>query len=108
MVLACQDEEVADRLAAVLANDGMSVVVLKEISEESPELKGADLLIVDGASARALGEGATEKGSATKILLSERGATIEFDAISGRYADILVVPAPDEEVIGRVRHAMGR
>jgi hypothetical protein len=104
IVLACADPELADWLAHVLGEDGISVVVLPHVGPNSPELKGAELLIVDGPSAKALGD----DGAVKRVLLSARGSTIDVSAIQGRFADILVVPAPEDEVVARVRHVMGR
>ncbi len=104
IVLACQNPEHADWLAHILGEDGLSVVVLPDVTGTSPELKGAELLIVDSASAASLGDG----GPAKRVLLSARGSTIDLTAVQGRFADIIVIPTPDEEVVARVRHVMGR
>ncbi len=103
IVLACTDPEQADWLAHVLGDAGMSVVVLPSIDPTSPELRGAELLIVDSASAASLGDA----GQVRRVLLSARGATIDLTAVQGRFSDILVVPAPPDEVVARVRHAAG-
>lgn len=102
IVLACANAEDADWLAHALAEDGLSVVVLPSVVADSPELRGAELLIVDSASAATLGDA----GPPRRILLAARGATIDLTAVQGRFADILVIPAPTDEVIGRVRHVM--
>jgi hypothetical protein len=104
VVLACRDIERADWLAHILGNNGLSVVVLPEVTASSPELKGADLLILDAESASTIGEA----GSIKRVLLSARGTTIELEALTGKYADILVVPAPDDEVVARIQHALGQ
>lgn len=103
IVLACSDVERADWIAHVLGEDGFSVVVLTEVGASSPELRGAELVIADPASAKDLGE----EGDFKRVLLSSRGSTIDLSAIQGRFADILVVPAPAEEVVARVRHVLG-
>lgn len=104
IVLACHDPERADWLAHVLGGDGLSVVVLVDVNEQSPELRGAELLIVDAESAATIGEG----GPTRRVLLSDRGSTIDLTAVQGRFSDILVVPAPDDEIVARIRHVMGR
>ena len=71
---------------------------------DSPELKGAELLIVDSKSAAGLGDAGPPK----RVLLSDRGSTIDLTAVQGRFADIIVVPAPAEEVVARVRHVLDR
>lgn len=101
VVLACGDAERADWLAHVLGEAGFSVVVLPEVTATSPELRGAELLIADGESARAVGT----SGPSRRMLLSSRGGTVDLAAIEGRFADVLALPAPEEEVIARVRHA---
>ena len=102
VVLACKDSERADWLAHVLGEAGFSVVVLNEVTAASPELKGAELLITDGESARAL-EGA---GPSRRMLLSSRGATVDLAVVEGRFTDVLALPASKEEVVARVRHAV--
>ncbi len=102
VILACKDPENADWLAHVLGEDGLSVVVLPDVAPDSPELRGAELLIVDGASAAALGDA----GPIKRVLISARGATVDLTAVQGRFSDILVIPAPSEEVVARVRHVM--
>jgi hypothetical protein len=104
IVLACRDTEHADWLAHILGDAGMSVVVLLEVDASSPELRGAELLIVDSESAASIGDA----GPARRVLLAARGATIDLTAVQGRFSDILVVPAPADEVVARVQHAAGR
>ncbi len=104
VILACADLEIADHLAHVLGGDGFSVVVLPDVTPTSPELKGAELILVDSDSAKALGD----EGPSRRILISARGATLDMNAVQGRFNDILVVPAPDEEIVARVRHAVGK
>lgn len=103
VVLACSDPDRADWLAHVLGTAGFSVVVLPEVTPSSPELRGAELLIADGDSARALGT----SGPTRRVLLSSRGGTVDLAAIEGRFADVLALPAPEEEVVARIRHAAG-
>jgi DNA-binding response OmpR family regulator len=102
VVLACRDIERADWLAHVLGEAGFSVVVLTEVSPTSPELKGAGLLISDGEAAKAIGT----SGPARQMLLSSRGATVDMAVIEGRFSDVLTLPASEEEVVARVRHAV--
>ena len=104
VVLACRDVERADWLAHILGEDGFSVVVLPEITPSSPELKGAELVILDDDAAVSIGDA----GPSRRVLLSARGTTVDLRAIQGRFADILVIPAPADEVIARVRHVMGK
>jgi hypothetical protein len=40
------------------------------------------------------------------MLLSSRGATVDLAAVEGRFADVLALPAPEDEVVARVRHAV--
>jgi hypothetical protein len=102
VVLACRDPERADWLAHVLGEAGFSMVVLSEVTPTSPELKGAELLITDGESAKIL----AGAGPTRRLLLSSRGATVDLAVIEGRFTDILALPAPKEEVVARVRHAV--
>jgi DNA-binding response OmpR family regulator len=102
VVLACRDTERADWLAHVLGGAGFSVVVLDEVNPTSPELKGAELMIVDGEAARSLGT----SGPPRRLLLSSRGATVDLAVIEGRFSDILALPASAEEVVARVRHVV--
>jgi hypothetical protein len=104
IVLACRDPEHADWLAHILGEDGLSVVVLQEVDPKSPELKGAELLIVDSESAALIGDAGPPK----RVLLSARGSTIDLTAVQGRFAEIIVIPAPEAEVVARIRHVMGR
>jgi hypothetical protein len=104
VVLACRDVEQADWLAHVLGEDGFSVVVLPEVTPSSPELRGAELIILDGAAAKSIGDA----GPPCKVLLSARGTTVDLSSVQGRFADILVIPAPADEVVARVRHAMAK
>ncbi len=102
MVLACRDAERADWLAHVLGEAGFSVVVLAEVVPTSPELKGAELLITDGESARSL----AGAGPSRRLLLSSRGATVDLAVIEGKFTDVLALPAAEEEIVARVRHAL--
>jgi hypothetical protein len=104
VVLACRDQERAEWLAHVLGEAGFSVVVLSEVTPTSPELRGAEVMIVDDEAASSLGDA----GPSRRLLLSSRGATVNMHAIEGRFADILTLPAPEEEVVARVRHAVSR
>ena len=102
VVLACRDAERADWLAHVLGEAGFSMVVLTEVTPTSPELKGAELLITDGESAKSL----AGAGPTRRLLLSSRGATVDLAVIEGRFTDILALPASSEEIVARVRHAV--
>jgi hypothetical protein len=102
VVLACGDLERADWLAHVLGEAGISVVVLAEVTSESPELRGADLLITDDEGALDIGT----SGPARRLLLSSRGGTVDLNAVEGRFADVLALPASSDEVVARVRHAV--
>lgn len=104
IVLACQNTEHADWLAHALGEEGFSVVVLSDIAPDSPELKGAELVILDAEAAGAIGEA----GPTKRVLVSGRGDTVNLIAIQGKFADVLVIPAPAEEVIARINHVMGR
>ena len=103
VVLATSDTEQADWLAGVLSAAGFSVAVLMSPAPSSPELRGAELLIVDGESASAL-EGA---GPERKMLIAPREGTVDLAAVQGGYADVIAIPSPDDEVVARVRHVLG-
>ena len=102
VVLAAKDSERADWLAGVLSSAGFSVALLSDPTPTSPELRGAELLIVDPEGAEALG-GA---GPARKLLIAPRDGTVQLDAVQGGFRDILAIPSPPEEIVARVRHAM--
>jgi hypothetical protein len=102
VLLACADDDRADWLAHVLGEAGFSVVVLAEVSPTTPELKRAEVIIADSEAAAALGEA----GPRHRLLLSSRGSTVDLLAIKGRFADVLALPASEDEVVARVRHVI--
>lgn len=101
-MLASDDSSATDWLAHVLGEAGFSVVVLPDVTPDSPELRGAELLIADSRAATALGDA----GPVRRVFLSERGGTVNMVAIQGHFADVIALPASEEEVVARVQHAM--
>lgn len=102
VVLAAKDTERADWLAGVLSSAGFSVALLSDPAPTSPELRGAELLIVDPAGAEALGDA----GPIRRLLIAPRDGTVPLDAVRGKFRDVLAIPSPAEEIVARVRHAM--
>ena len=103
IVLSAADAEATEWLAGVLGSAGFSVVVLPEADPAAPELRNADLLIVDSSAATSI----ADAGPKRRILLSRRGGTVELDNIE-RFADVIAVPSLAEEVVARVRHVIER
>ncbi len=101
IVLSAADSEAREWLAGVLGSAGFSVVVLPDPDPAAPELRNADLLIVDESSASAI----ADAGPKRRILLSPRGGTVELENIE-RYADVIAIPSSAEEVVARVRHVI--
>jgi DNA-binding response OmpR family regulator len=104
VVLASADQDAANWLDDVLRGGGFSVVVLADASPSSPELHGADVLIVDAATA----DGLANAGPARRLLLAPRGATLDLDAVRRGFADVIVVPSDPDEVVARVNYAASR
>ena len=104
VLLACRDETSADWLAHVLGEAGFSVVVLPDVSPTTPELKRAEVIIADSEAAASLGEA----GPRHRLFLSARGGTVDMNAIKGKFADVLALPASEDEVVARVRHVIDR
>ena len=68
---------------------------------DSPELRGAELLIADPDAIRTLGDA----GPKHRLLLSARGGTVDMSVIDS-FADVLAVPGNPEEVLARIRHVL--
>jgi DNA-binding response OmpR family regulator len=104
VVLAAADLEATNWLDDVLRGGGFSVVVVPDATPSSPELHGADVLIVDSTTA----EGLAGAGPVRRLLLASRGATLDLEAVRRGFADVIVVPSDPDEVVARVNHAASR
>jgi DNA-binding response OmpR family regulator len=102
VVLASRDTDQADWLAGVLGQAGLSVSVVDDLSSESPELRGAELAILDEPSAEVLGEA----GPSKRVLLASRDGTVDLNAVRSGFADILALPVDDEEAVARIQHVL--
>jgi DNA-binding response OmpR family regulator len=101
VVLASANLEATNWLDDVLRGGGFSVVVLPDATPSSPELHGADVLIVDTKTA----DGLAAAGPARRLLLAPRGSTLDLEAVKRGFSDIIVVPSDPDEVVARVNHA---
>ncbi len=101
VILAARDAEAREWLAGVLGAGGYSVVVLPDATADAPELRGAELLIADPESFKALGDAAPRR----RVLLSARDGMVDMSLIDS-FADVLAVPGDPEEVLARVRHVL--
>jgi DNA-binding response OmpR family regulator len=101
VLVVSEDVEAREWLAAVLGGAGMTVDVLGSIDPASPELRVAELAVLDHQSAERLGPEPAVK----RVLLAPRGATVDIDAVRGGFSEILVVPSEPEDVVARVRRA---
>jgi DNA-binding response OmpR family regulator len=104
VVLASGDTEATAWLDDVLRAGGFSVVVVPDASASSPELHGADVLIVDAKTA----DGLVGRGPHRRLLLAPRGGTIDLDAVKRGFSDVIVVPSDPDDVVARVNHAGSR
>jgi hypothetical protein len=86
----------------VLSAAGFSVAVLSDPSPTSPELHGAELLIVDSGSADAL----AGAGPSRRVLIAPRDGTVDRSALESGFRDVLAIPSPPDEIVARVRHVM--
>lgn len=102
VVLATRDAERSEWLAGVLLAAGFSVAVLDDPSPSSPELRGAELLIVDRAGAEAL-RGA---GPARRLLIAPREGTVDLTDVEAGFKDVIAMPSPPDEIVARVRHVL--
>ena len=102
VVLAASDAERAEWLAGVLLAGGFSVVVLSEPTPTSPELRGADLVIVDRDGAAALGDA----GPSRRMLIAPRDGTVDLSDVESGFRDVIAIPSPADEVVARVRHVL--
>lgn len=102
VVLAAGDAERADWLASVLLAAGFSVAVVSDPSPTSPELRGAELLIVDRAAAQALGTA----GPSRRLLIAPREGTVDLTDVEAGFKDVIALPSPPEEIVARVRHVL--
>jgi len=101
VVLVSGNLEATDWLDGVLRGGGFSVVVLTEATPTSPELHGADVLIVDTKTA----EGLADAGPPRRLLLAPRGSTLDLDAVRRGFSDVIVVPSDPDDVVKRVSFA---
>lgn len=105
VIVSSTDESASGWLESVLRSAGLSVVVLPTPDPGSPELAGAELLIADPHCAKAL----TGVGPDRRMLLIPRGQTVDVAAaVSGGFMDLIVVPAPEDDVLGRVGRALDK
>ena len=104
VVLAATDPEATNWLDGVLRGGGFSVVIVPDATPSSPELHGADVLIVDSKTA----DGLAGAGPTRRLLLASRGATLDLDAVRRGFADVIVVPSDPDEVVARVNYAAVR
>ncbi len=102
VVLASSDTERADWLAGVLSAAGFSVAVLTDPAPTSPELHGAELLIVDRSGADAL----AGAGPARRVLIAPREGTVDRSDVEAGFRDVLAIPSPPDEIVARVRHVL--
>lgn len=101
VVVASSDSESTDWLERVLRAGGMSVVVVPDADPQTPDLRTADVVIVDRESAEALVDSMLKRF----VLMVPRGGTLEMKVVTGGFAEIVVVPSDEEDVVARVRHA---
>lgn len=102
VVLAASDPESVEWLADVLSSAGFSVAVLSDPSPTSPELRGAELLIVDSVGAAAL----AGAGPSRRLLIAPREGTVTMTDVESGFRDVIAIPSPPEEVVARVRHVL--
>ena len=102
VVLAASDAEQTEWLAGVLLAAGFSVAVLSDPSPASPELRGAELLIVDRAGAEAL----RGVGPARRLLIAPRDGTVDLTDVESGFKDVIAIPSPADEVVARVQHVL--
>lgn len=102
VVLAASDPESVEWLADVLSSAGFSVAVLSDPSPTSPELRGAELLIVDSGGAAAL----AGAGPSRRLLIAPREGTVTMTDVESGFRDVIAIPSPPEEVVARVRHVL--
>ena len=101
VVVASDDVAATTWVETVLRTGGFSVVVVPDATEQSPELHGADVLIVDSKSAHSF----ADVRQIRRLLLAPRGKTLDMDGVRQGFADIIVVPSDEAEVVERGRHA---
>lgn len=103
VLLVSRDTGSTSWLESVLRSAGLSVVVLDDPEPTAPELESSELLIADKeAAARLRGAGPDRR-----MLLVPRGEAVDLEsAMGGGFMDLLVVPAPEDEVLGRVGRAL--
>lgn len=102
VVLAASDAEGSEWLAGVLLAAGFSVAVVSDPSPTSPELRGAELLIVDRAAAKAL----AGAGPARRLLIAPREGTVDLIDVEAGFKDVIAIPSPPDEIVARVRHVL--
>lgn len=101
VVVASDDVAASTWVETVLRGGGFSVVVVPDATEASPELHGADVLIVDSKSAHAF----VDVRQIRRLLLAPRGKTLDLDGVRQGFTDIIVVPSDEADVVERVRLA---
>jgi DNA-binding response OmpR family regulator len=104
VVLAASDAEATTWLDDTLRAGGFSVVVVPDATPASPELHGADVLIVDAGTA----QGLSGVSSVRRLLLASRTSTLDLDSVRSGFADIIVVPSDPDDVVARVSFAASR
>jgi response regulator RpfG family c-di-GMP phosphodiesterase len=103
VVVASANAEATGWLEGVLLSAGLSVVILNDAKSTAPELAGSELLIADHQASTRIGRAGPDR----RILLVPRGQPVGLaDALSGGFMDLLVVPAPEDEVLTRVGRAL--
>ncbi len=103
VVIASADAPAVEWLTGLLSAAGLSVVVLDEPGPSAPELAGCELLIADHEAAAAVGGSGPER----RLLLIPRGQAVDLTAaMRGGFMDLLVVPSPEDEILGRVGRAL--
>lgn len=102
VVLAASDAERVEWLAGVLLAGGFSVAVVSDPTPTSPELRGADLLIVDRAGSAALGGAGPDR----RMLIAPRDGTVQLSDVESGFRDVIAIPSSADEVVARVRHVL--
>lgn len=103
VLIASRNAEATAWLEGVLRSAGLSVVVVEEPGPASPELGASELVIADKDAAKAL----RGVGPDRRMLLVPRGEAVDLEStMGGGFMDLLVVPAPEDEVLGRVGRAL--
>lgn len=103
VLLASRDAASTSWLESVLRSAGLSVTVLDDPEPTAPELESSELLIADDEAAAKL----RGVGPDRRMLLVPRGEAVDLEsAMGGGFMDLLVVPAVEDEILGRVGRAL--